>query len=427
LQPASSIDWRSIFRSAAGIGGAAAFGHALMFFASPALSRLFTQDQFGRFSLFFGLANVLAIPATLGLQDAMLAADRPATVDALQQAAMRLLLVTLPVLGAVAWVIIACDWLGYGALPTWTAALIVLEVSALAFIGILQVRLVREREFRWLASSHLILGLARPVSQIGAGFLGTGFPGLALAELGSRLAVLGMLWRACGPAVRRCWRTIPLAECLRAARNYRAFLLYRTPSALCFNVGTALPPTLIAAAYGVTAAGLYSFMFTVIVAPVGLAQKAVGDVFLGHFIALRQSDARLAQRYFQRMTLALLAAAAVPAAALGAWGEDLFAFVFGEPWREAGHLARLIAPLFLCDLAIAPVTGVFNAVNRPQLKLAFDAARIGGILAVFFLSQHLDVSLDRMVQWLAWAGCLSYALYLVLLWKSVIPVQREKR
>lgn len=402
-------------------------GHLLSLLVSPVLSRLFTQEQFGHFGLFFSLANVLAILATLGLQDAIIAARRAEEVEALQQAACQLLLATVPLLGLVAWLLISGDFLGYGSLPSWAAVLLAAEVALLSMIAVFQIRLVREKNFRGLAASHLVLGVSRPGGQVLAGVLGGGFPGLAAAELASRGAVLVLLWRACGAAFSKGWRATAFGRCLEVAGQYRAFLYYRTPSTLLFNFGTALPPTLIASAYGLGAAGLYTFMFSVIVAPIGLLQKAVGDVFLGHFVGLYQSDRAAAAGYFQRMLLMLLGVATVPAAVLWLWGAEVFAFIFGEPWREAGHLAALIAPLFLCDLAIGPVTGVLNAINRPQMKLVFDVVRVLGILGAHQLARFTGAPLSQMVQWLAWSGFISYAIYLVIMWRSVAHAARSDR
>ena len=415
----SHIDWKSITRSIAGIGGAAAAGQLLTFMASPVVSRLFDQEAFGRFGLFFSLANVLAILATLGLQDAIFAARQESHARILFQAALRLLLIFSPLLGLSAYVLIHFNILGYGALPGWAAPLLALEVAIISATAVFQVWLVQGKRFRPLAASYLIQGGARPGTQIAAGFGHFGFSGLIGAELASRATVLGTLLWAGWSDLRTTFGTVTRENCVTIAREYRSFLFFRTPSALLFNFGTALPPALITAAYGVSPAGLYTFMFSVIVAPIAFAQKAIGDVFLGHFAALFKTDPRQAQRFLQRILCGLFAGSTLPAALLWFQGADLFALVFGEPWRESGRLAGIIAPLFMCDLAIGPVTQVLNVVNRPQFKLVFDLGRITAYLAAYFLATRQHASLPEMVRYLAWFGTVSYVIYLGLILHGV--------
>src|SRR4029079_2588017 len=124
--------------------------------------------------------------------------------------------------------------------------------------------------------------------------------------------------------------------------------------------------------------GLYTLMWSVIVAPGGLVQKAVGDVFIGHFAERFRTDRPTARRFLLRTAVVLSLISLGPGLVLWLWGGPGFAFLFGEPWRPAGRLASRMVRLLMADLVIGPLGGALNVANRPDAKLYFDAARLGG-------------------------------------------------
>ena len=66
--------------------------------------------------------------------------------------------------------------------------------------------------------------------------------------------------------------------------------------------------------------------------------------------------------------------AAFPVSAVALLGPDLFGAVFGEPWRPAGDVVRVLAPwLWLASVA-PPLTRAFDVTERQTAELASGAA-----------------------------------------------------
>lgn len=414
MQALRRLAGNSILRSMAGVGSFAVLGNLLVLLAAPLLSRLFTADAFGLFGLFFAFANVLAAVAMLGLQDAIFATSEEEELLALFKSALLFALLSGPLAAFVCWLFIAADLFGLGVLPGWTALLMAIEVPAVTLIILLQLWHVRRQQFRTLAFSHLALGGARAGGQVSAGFAGLGFLGLGAAEAASRIVTASFLAMRARDDLARARRVTP-AACRAATMRARRFILFRTPSTFAFNLGTALPPAIVNMTHGIGAAGLYAFTYSILVVPAGLVQKAAGDVFLGHFAELHQADPDAARRLLLRTLVTLTAIAIPPALLLALAGEPLFAFVFGEQWREAGRFASLMAPMLIVDVAIGPLGVSLNVVNRPELKLIFDIARITASAAAYGLTVALDASMGTTVQFIAWFGAASYVIYLALI------------
>jgi O-antigen/teichoic acid export membrane protein len=324
-------------------------------------------------------------------------------------------LIATPLLSLVAWGLIRFDCFGYGALPGWSALLMAPEVAAISFVMLLQMWRIRRQQFRSLALGHATLGLSRAGAQVSTGGLGMGFVGLAVSDTLSRVAVVLVLTKGILPDIRSALQR-NRREIATLAWRYRNFPFFRTPSTFANNVGTAMPPSLIAMAYGVPSAGLYTLMWSVIVAPGGLIQKAVGDVFIGHFAERFRTDRTAARRFLLRIALALSLISIGPGIALWFWGGPGFAILFGEAWRPAGRLASRMVPLLMADLVIGPLGGSLNVANRPDAKLYFDATRLGGYAAAYFIATRSHAPLEGMVSLFAGFGVLCYALYAVLIY-----------
>lgn len=404
-----------VVRSIGGVGGAALFAQGIGLAVSPISSRLFSQAEFGQFGLFFGLANVLSTVAVLGWADAILAPSDDDEAKALLAVGLWCVLIASPVVAAATGALIHWRLFGYGALPWWSAVLMAAEVVAIGVVMLLQMWIIRMRRFRALAHGHAVLGTIRSIGQVVAGVLRSGFLGLGLSEVLSRAAV-GLVLTHASIEDLRVARSLSVSRVSQVAWKYRHFPMFRTPSTFANNVGSAMPAALVTMAYGVSSAGLYMLMSTVIVAPSGLVQKAVGDVFLGHFAERFRKDPDAARRFLLGVALTLATLSIIPAVLLWEWGPSIFGVLFGENWRAAGRLAGTMAPLLMADFAIGPLGGTLNVANRPESKLVFDVVRLSGFAAAYLLATRSGAPLESMVQSFAIFGVVAYVVYGTLIY-----------
>jgi O-antigen/teichoic acid export membrane protein len=92
-------------------------------------------------------------------------------------------------------------------------------------------------------------------------------------------------------------------------------------------------------------------------------------------------------------------------------GPGLFALVFGDPWRISGEYARLLAPMFLVQFAIMPLSQTLNALERQDYQLVWDGARLGLVVLTLLLANTLGVSASVSI---AFYGAVMFAAYLGL-------------
>ena len=344
---------------------------AIVFAARPVLTRLFLPDEFGVLILFVTLVALLGALATGHYDDAQL-------LPASRRDAGGLLLLALGFSAASALAaLIVIPWrenlAGLFNSPDLAPVLLFLPpgLLLLAWGQALEGWHTRHDRFRLVSGGRVTQSIVVVAAQIAAGLLGIGALGLA----GGAALGFAALTLTIGFPLLAHDRTILRASArwfaLRTlAERYRRFPLFSTPAAFLNLLSSRVPILLLASFFGTTTVGLFGLAFGTLALPVGVLTGSVGQVFgVRAPVAFREETlGRLTEQVYRR----LVAVALFPMAAVALAGPDLFAFVFGEPWREAGVYAQYLAP-WLCIASIAsPLTRIFDVTDRQRTDLGFS-------------------------------------------------------
>lgn len=413
---AGALTGGKVLRNMFTVAGATATSQLIGLAALLLLSRRFDPESFGLFGLFFNLTTTVSTVATLGLHEAILAPTK--TQEARQLLGVSILSATgmSVVVACLCGVLIRYGLLGFDALPLWSAVLIAPAVWMIALAMILQIWLIRIRRFDILSKATLSLGVARAGAQIVAGVFAAffGWIGLLSGELAGRSTCVFMMAQKRRTEIAYSVK-LALNSGFRIIHQYRSFVLFRTPSHFANNLSSALPLFLLSRSFDATEIGAFSFMVGVVIGPIGLVLRGVGDVFLGEFSNRFRNDRAAARRILIQTVLALSGVALVSALVVTFFGPTLFAVVFGEKWRLSGTLAQAYTPLLAAQLIVAPVGGVLFVCNRPGGKLAVDLTSISLQVVAAVAARLLEQGLVASTAIICAAATSSYILYAVLI------------
>jgi O-antigen/teichoic acid export membrane protein len=212
------------------------------------------------------------------------------------------------------------------------------------------------------------------------------------------------------------------APALRAvARRHRVFPLVNTPHAFAAALQDTLTVSLLVLISGDAAAGFWGLALRYLKAPASLVGGAVSQALYPRLGSSSPAEARAAVAQVMA-TLAAIAAPLVLVLMLA--GPELFAVAFGEPWREAGTLARALAPYIGMHFIASPLAVVTMAWGAQGWALRFSVA--GQLL--FLVALGLGVRAGGLVTG-AWAVSAAMVLYfgcyfwMLLTWKDVPDVR----
>ena len=342
-------------------------GQGLLVASTPFLTRLYTPEDFGLFAVFGAFTSILVTMVALRYEYAIPLEQNERTALALVSAtgllSLAFSLLLCPVV--LVWGPSLAQLLG---LPALTPLLWLLPPclllwglgSALGFWS------VRQGTFRLNGASRIIHHGTQAGGQLGFGLMGTGSAGLVVGYALGYLARFVHLAVALPRAELRQFFRPSLGEIGQVLRRHWRFPAFATSAAALHAASAMLPTVGIAMLYGPAMAGLYGLAQRVVALPLRLVGESASEVFLGE---IRNVDHDGLIRLFKRTTAlftGLGLAGLLPLFWLAPW---VFAFVFGEAWREAGIIVQLLAPLYLARFVANPISQTLNALDRQDLHL----------------------------------------------------------
>jgi O-antigen/teichoic acid export membrane protein len=361
----------------------------------PLITRLYTPQEFGQYTLFAAIAINFSVVACARYEYALPLAKDECEVRVLMALCQRALLATTAISCPVAW------WLGAnGTLAAW--AWLPPAVGAAGAVQWLTMWATRAQRFHGLAGARVIQYGGGAVGQVAAGAAAISH-GLIVAPLLANVVTLAALGRPAPPGGwAGLWR-VPRSAWMAVARQRRDFPLFNTPHAFAGALQDTLAVLLLTWWSGEVAAGFWGLALRYLKAPATLVGGAVSQVL---FPALTGRDLATSIRDV-RAVMGMLALIVAPLVlVLLLFGPSLFAFLFGERWRDAGGLARALAPYIGMHFVASPLAVVTIAWQAQAwaLKLAL----VGQVLFVGALA--LGLYLGGLTGG-AWAVSLAMSAY----------------
>lgn len=354
------------------LGGALA--QALPLLLGPWITRLYSPQAFGHFSLVWTLATNLAVVGCARYEFALPLAQDDGEASLLMGLCLRVLAVVLAVAAVVGGVLAMARGLDL----FWWLPLAVLAGAATQWLTLWA---TRAQEFRVLAIGRVTQYGGGAVLQVGLGLLQWGAQGLLAGPV---LAGIATAWLLARPSPQGGWRTLlrqAPAALREVARRHRDFPLLNTPHAFAGALQDSLALILITAWSGDASAGYWALSLRYLKAPASLVGSALSQALYPRLVAARESAQAL---HLVRSAMGVLLLLAAPLMiGLMLWGPWVFAVVFGTGWRDAGELARALAPYIAMHFVAAPLAVVTMAWGAQAwaLKLALvgQVAYVGGL------------------------------------------------
>lgn len=379
LRPLAGLARKPFVRHVAMVATGTALAQAITLAFYPVITRLYDPEAFGVLGVFMSAVAVFASFAGLAYPIAIVLprSDRNA------RGLARLSLMIAVVIAAAVTLLLAAfsgpvvTLLGLEQIAPFVFLLpaVILLATVLATT---QQWLIRTRQFSVTARVAVLQALVVNGAKAGFGLaqpLASTLIIVATAGIALHAAMLAL-----GERLSRSRREDPFPDepeksLPELARIHRDFPLFRAPQELLNALSHGLPVILLAAFYSPAAAGFYALAYSVLAAPITLVGNSVGNVLYPRLAeaANRGEDLR---RLVLLPTGALFLIGLIPFGAIMAAGPTLFAFVFGEAWREAGEYARWLALWTLFMLSNTPSVKAIPVIGKQHLHLSF------GILVV---------------------------------------------
>jgi lipopolysaccharide exporter len=372
--------------------------HIIPFAISPFISRIYSPHDFDVLALYLAIVSILA-PVLSGTYDQASILPKE-DEDAFRVAFLSFVISLIVSLAMIPAAIVLrgpisallrnkeiADWLIF----------IPLSVFLVNLFNTLTALLSRFREYRIIATSNISQSISIGAVQLGLGQIGFGGAGLITGRItGQVIPVFILAWAIIKRKVKRGVFTIE--SLANVAKQYIDFPKYTFPRTFIVGLTSTLLIFLLNLYFAPGTTGSYSWMSKILGTPLSLIGLAIGKVFYQQATDMYNARKDI-WPFIKKVLLILTTIAVVIILVMMPFGPFLFAFVFGEEWREAGRFAQIMAPWFLANFIFTPIAQTAVILDRQKSLFILMSGINLLVLAVFAVTSSIthDVNTSLII------------------------------
>lgn len=331
-----------------------------MFGCLPIIARLVTPEDWGEYVAFSSVVALVSVPAYLAFDRAVMEVS-----DGAATAVMALVIVLTSGIAGSALLILYV----FGTIDSWALAFAWPTILMSNIYETARYFGVRTHAFKSVGAAAFLANAGRGIVGAGLAAISAGPAALMIADLASRIggiSVLSLKYVGAG------FRAIFEPE-----RKFAAVFKSRWRGQVRLMISAWIdvwvfwiPPAVILAFYGASAAGQFAFALRMIGAATALAGRSVADTY---HAGIGRSTAPL--KYTCVLLLFIGALGTVGWAAALAFQQPLFNFMFGSAWSGAGFIFAALIPLMVMQIA-------FQMISRLMIRIRHESAVLVGSITL---------------------------------------------
>jgi len=383
---------------------------------SPILTRIYSPSAFGSMTLFVSVVSFFSVFANGKYALALsLPKDNTEGIKILQLASLISIVF--------ASVVFIAFWTCWTFFPLWIGKLGITKIFFLigpsilfySLSEILSYWLNRKELFKRSSSSQVIRTGVNSFNSLGGQFV-FGSATLEVSQfLGHLSSTCYLLWQVKKLEGKKIFRMASYRELWHVAKKYSSFPKINMPHNFLDKLNTEGIVFLISSFFTSGVLGIFGLYIRIVKMPISVIGAAFGQVLFQRCIKIKNDNGEM--KPFIKSTFKKLGIiATIPFIIMLISGPQLFAFVLGKDWWQAGRFAQITSPLILLQFIASPLAFLPIAVDRQ--KTSFQYNLVGNILqliAYLVGSMYGDMFVALTLSTIF--GCIYYVLYLLWLWE----------
>lgn len=268
---------------------------------------------------------------------------------------------------------------------------------------------IRMKKYKSITYARISNSLSANIFKVSFGFLGWGYPGLIVGTVLG--LVLGNVWffRDFFNFGRKVKFTYSSPRSWLLVKQYIEFPTINLPHAIMDLTRDLLIALIILWLFSKEDFGLFDHSYRMLRLPLIFVGMAIGQVFFQRCAEMINSNENI-MGMIKKAVITLSVISIVPFSILFFYGEELFAFVFGENWRASGKYSEILVPMFMLNFISSPISSLPTILRRQRdfFKLALFGS-IMMVLALIVPNYFFGCSIKQTL----WALSISHTLYLI--------------
>lgn len=377
---------------------------------APILTRLYSPEDFGLIALYLSIVAIITVFATGRYEMAIMLPEKDADVNGILKLIM-LLTLTVSLITFIAALLFSHEvavFLGNEKLVPWLY-FIPLSIILTATYQSFNYLLIRTNNFKRLAGNKVISSTSNASMQLGVGYTLNTPLGLLFGHLASLTFSIYMIVKS---KLIHHFFSFGNSSATSSAQKYQKFPRYDMPAILINLTANQLPLLVLGKYFGFGVLGAYSFMYKMLMMPVGLLSNSILDVFKQKATEDYNTLGNCHEVYVA--TFKQLFLLSVPIfVVFSVFAPEVFSFVFGVKWKLAGEFAQVMAPMFFFKFVTSPLSYTLFIVGKQKQNLKGQIGILAASLFAILVGLYFDDAYAFLITFSA-LNSLVYVIYLFL-------------
>jgi len=358
--------------------------------ASPIITRLYGPEAFGLAALVTSITGILGVIACLSYEPAIVL---PKTdEEAANVFGLCLLIVVFVSLATIPFLFVfqqpVTEFLKAPQLGQFIWLIPPTLMVSGSFLA-LNYWNTRTKHFNRLSIARITSSFTTTGTQLGSGFLGFASGGILIYAniLGQCVSASVLGLQIMRDHLSFFKQNITWERMAEMFKRYSNFPKYQVMGSLINTLSWQIPIFLLSYFFSKTIVGYYSLGMMVIMTPMTLIGAAIAQVFFQR-AAMAKHDGSLSSIFTDTYSF-LVKISLFPLLLLTFIGKDLFVFVFGPLWGDAGFFIQILSVFAVSLFISSPLSSILSILGKQKigfilssisLALRFFSLYIGGIL-----------------------------------------------
>jgi len=316
---------------------------AIGFFTLPIVTRLYNPESFGLFSTFTSIIGPIGVLVCLGYEiSIMLPKEDEIAANIL---VMGLIITSIFTSISILIVLLCNNQFEslFGVQNSikdyfWLYPIIIFMGGA---ANVFRYWNLRKKYFSRIAMANIASTTSEKVIILTAGFFGhaTGLSLVFGTVIDSIVRPLFLGFKIIKDEGAFIKNSLNKRNLLFVIKNYRKFPMFILPTNVLSRFVGVIPIYLLSYYFSQTIVGYYAIGFRLLNIPMSLIGNSIGEVYFQRESENKSNNLFLLEKLFNRLVVFGI----IPFLLLGLLGEEIFVFVFGVNWGEAGIYAQILS------------------------------------------------------------------------------------
>jgi O-antigen/teichoic acid export membrane protein len=336
---------------------------------SPILTRIYTPEDFGMFALYTSITSVVAVLATARYEVAVMLPKK--NDDA--QIIVTLSIFIAFIVSLIVLIIVVlfntkiATLLGNREIERW----LYLSPISIFLTGVYQSLnywFNRNKEYTLLSKNKIYQTSTTAGVNLTMGVGGFGVSGLIFGTFVGQMLTTSLF-------VKKYFREsykikTSNLKLVAMAKKYNDFPKHSMPTAFLDVISMNAPIYIISKFFSTQVLGFYSFAYRLLQLPSAIIAGAFAQIFYQRFNEL-SGNPKEQIRLMTSIWKKLFMIGFIPFGIVFIFGEEIFTFVFGSDWQEAGKIASYLSIMIFFIFISSPTSSAFTVLKMQKIGLYF--------------------------------------------------------